>query len=80
MAHQFCSCCGHPSAKDYGFYKACSMCAPTEPDVREIEANVNDQDKVRKAKVRESTYKCDSPLCSRKQTLHTSRTVIEWLE
>jgi hypothetical protein len=75
-----CKCCGHPSAKDYGVYKACSMCAPKHPEERIIEATMRDGDRARRAKVREMTYRRTSALCSSKIALHRSHVVLEWLE
>ncbi len=75
-----CTCCGHPSAKKYSGYKVCSMCEPHEPVVRTIETHVNDKGTVRKAKVRETTYKCESELCDNNKLLSKSVFVIEWLE
>lgn len=75
-----CDCCGNPSARNFGDYRACNMCSPVEPEQRVTEGQINDNGRVRRARYREVTYKCTSPICDRNRTFHISRFVQEWLE
>lgn len=76
-----CACCGHPNAQDYGEYKACSTCAPKSGVERIIEKVMRDNDnRSRKAKIRETTYRCSAAICSYNKRFAPSRIVIDWLE
>ena len=82
MAKKICKCCGNASPQDHGDFYACTLCTPQKPEERIllVESVKDDDGKVRKAKVREVTYRCTSPLCDYKKVLSRSNYVIEWID
>lgn len=76
-----CSCCGFAGGKKFGNFNACSMCQPKSPEERIYEGVLRDElGRARKAMIRQVTYKCSSPLCSRQEVLHRSHFPEKWLE